>query len=306
VTTETTIDLFPLLGEAVQALSAPYANPMQQAIEQTGMQALDLWWLLAVQGDPRQPTTLDRLQRCRPYTAGAVVAAQLSGAVERGLLTADAAGGYRLSESGEHGLKQPFAAVHAALAGYAPLPADDMQRIAELLRRIVDASVAAPEPLEKLDLISSRLTDPGANGSAAARIDQYASDLLHYRDDVHQAAWRPLDVSGPAWEMFTLIWRGEANTLEELQQKLERRGHAPEEYSQFLEELTKRGWIDETASSYTATAQGRRLREQAEETTNRLFYAPWACLSESEIETLRVLLVGLRDASTEPDVGQTG
>jgi DNA-binding MarR family transcriptional regulator len=306
MTTETTIDLFPLLGEAVQALSAPYADAMRQATEQAGMEAQDLWWLLAVQGDTQQPTTLDRLQRLRPYTAGAVVAAQLSGAVERGLLAADAAGSYRLSETGLRGLKQTFAAVHAALAGYTPLPRDDMQRIVELLRRIIDASVAAPEPLEKPDLISSRLTDPGANGSAAARIDQYATDLLHYRDDVHQAAWRPLGLSGPAWEIFTFIWRGEASTLEALQQQLERRGHAQQEYSQFLEGLTKRGWIEETAGAYTATAQGRRLREQAEETTNRLFYAPWLCLSESEIETLRELLIRLRETSHEPEQEQTG
>jgi DNA-binding MarR family transcriptional regulator len=306
MTTEITIDLFPLLGEAVQALSAPYADAMQRATEQAGIEDRDLWWLLAVQGDTQQPTTLSRLRRLRPYTAGTVVAAQLSGAVERGLLTTDAAGGYRLSETGQRGLKQTFAAVHAALAGYTPLPGDELQRIAELLHRIVDASVAAPEPLEKPHLISSRLTDPTANGSAAARIDQYATDLLHYRDDVHPAAWRPLGVSGPAWEIFTLIWRGEAITLEALQQQLERRGHAPEDYSQFLEELTERGWIAETAGTYTATTQGRRLREQAEETTNRLFYAPWVCLSESEIETLRELLIRLCETSHEPEQQQTG
>jgi hypothetical protein len=192
------------------------------------------------------------------------------------------------------------------LADYTPLPRDDMQRIVELLRRIVDASAAAPEPLEKPDLRSSRLTDPGASGSAAARIDQYASDLLHYRDDVHQAAWRPLGASGPAWEIFTFIWRGEAVTLEALQQQLERRGHSPEEYGQFLGELTERGWIVETGGAYTPTAQGRRLREQAEETTNRLFYAPWVCLSESEIETLRELLIRLRETSHEPNQEQTG
>jgi hypothetical protein len=306
MTTETTIDLFPLLGEAVQALSAPYADAMQQATKRAGMEGPDLWWLLAVQGDTQQPSTLDRLQRLRPYTAGALVAAQLSGAVERGLLTTDAAGSYRLSETGQRGLKQTFAAVHAALADYTPLPRDGMQRIAELLRRIVDASVATPEPVEKPDLISSRLTDPGANGSAAARIDQYATDLLHYRDDVHQAAWRPFGVSGPAWEIFTLIWRGEGVTLEALQQQLERRGHAPEEYGQFLGELTERGWIVETAGAYTATAQGRRLREQAEETTNRVFYAPWVCLSESEIEALRELLIHLRETSHESNQERTG
>ena len=306
MTTETTIDLFPLIGETVQALSTPYADAMRQATEQAGMADRDLWWLLAVQGSAPEASTLDQLQRLVPYTARSVVAAQLAGAVERGLLSIDAAGTYRLSDAGRRGLKNTFAAVHTALADYTPLPADDMRHIAELLERIVDATVAAPEPAEKPDLLSSRLTDPGANGSAAVRIDQYATDLLHFRDDVHQAAWRPLDVSGPAWEIFTLIWRGEANTLEALEQRLERWGHTPEELSQLLEQLAERGWIAGTAGAYTPTAQGRQLREQAEETTNRLFYAPWSRLSASEIEALRQLLIRLRDMSREPVQEQTG
>jgi DNA-binding MarR family transcriptional regulator len=166
---------------------------------------------------------------------------------------------------------------------------------------VVQASLAAPEPAAKPTLLTSRHTDPGSGAAPAARIDQYLTDLLHYRDDAHQAAWQPVGVSGPAWEILTLIWRGEAQTIEELRARLERRGHTAEAYSQYLHGLIGRGWVAEQSGRFEITDAGRALREQAEETTNRLFYAPWAGLTERELEELRGLLVHLRDTAPAPE-----
>ena len=303
MTTETSVDLFTLIGETVQALSATYGGAMAAAIEQGGMVGPDWAWLFVVQG--AQPhATLDRLAQFRPYAARETLATQLAGAVGRGLLSLGANGEYELTEAGRQGLRHSFATVHAALAGYDRVPDSELQRAVELLERLVQASVAAPEPAAKPTLLSSRHTDPGSGAPPAARIDQYLTDLLHYRDDAHVAAWQSSGASGPAWEILTLIWRGEAQTVEELQARLERRGHTAEAYSQYLHGLIGRGWLAEQAGRFELTDAGRALRERAEETTDRLFYAPWACLGAGEPDELRGLLVHLRDTAPAPE--QTG
>jgi len=121
------------------------------------------------------------------------------------------------------------------------------------------------------------------------------SDLAAYRDDAHLASWQPHPIEGHAWEAFTYLWRGEAITLDGLYQKLERRGYSRDEYRQAVEDLMKRGWVAERAEGYQVTTLGKEIRQTAEETTDRYFYAPWSCLSQEETKDLRTLLIRLRD-----------
>jgi DNA-binding PadR family transcriptional regulator len=260
--------------------------------------------LFSVQGLQPQPATAVLLQPFAPYVAPETLDAQLAAAAERGFLSGDQAGGYRLTERGAQALKRSFGAVHAALADAEALPASDMRRLNELLRRLVEATLAAPEPAGKPDLLASRLTDPGAQASAAALTDQYLTDLVRYRDDAHVAAWQPYGVGGPAWEALSLIWRGEAYSVDTLAKRLERRAQPAQIYTQAIHDLVERGWIAQHGEAYRVTDRGAALRQEAEEITDRYFYAPWACLSEAEIEELRGLLARLRDrfaqASEEP------
>ncbi|HLA05806.1 MAG TPA: hypothetical protein VJ022_00055, partial [Anaerolineales bacterium] len=73
------------------------------------------------------------------------------------------------------------------------------------------------------------------------------------------------------------------------------RGITREEYAQFLQELTERGWVEENAGVHQMTAEGKRIREVAEALTDRYFFAPWGGLSESELEDLMNLATQLRD-----------
>lgn len=303
MTTITQPDLFALMGAAVQALATRYGEPLQQATEQAGLNTADWGTLLLVQGAEPHALTLDRFAQRNPYVGSARLAAQLAGAAERGLLAAGPADAYQLTERGRDALNSIFGAVHAALKDYQPLPEADLERAAELLRRLVEATVAAPEPADKQNLLSSRRTDPGPHASAAARIDQYLTDLLRFRDDAHTAAWQPLTSDGPAWELFTCIWRGEADTFAALQQRLERREHAPGTFTRALHELEASGWISQDGDVYRATATGRTLREQAEEQTDRYFYGPWNVLSVPEVDDLHELLSRLRDSAPQPDGG---
>jgi len=121
-------------------------------------------------------------------------------------------------------------------------------------------------------------------------LDQYLSDLSAYRDDAHLASWRHHGVSGQVWETLTMVWRHEVKTLDELCARLQRRGFAREDYALALQELVERGWLAQDGENYSVTARGDALRLEAEEATNRYFYAAWDCLTEAEIEDLRDLL----------------
>lgn len=306
MTTATTLDLFQLCGEAVRAISTRYNDAMQHEIDAAEIDGQD--WALAflVRGTEPHAMTPEQLRAQTPYVAHSKLTAETAGAIERGILAADAAGGLMLTQRGRDLLANSFGAVHKAMVGYAPLPEPALERLAALLLRLVEATLAAPAPADKPAIIASRRTDPGAQSAAGARIDQYLTDLMRFRDDAHQAAWRPHGVDGPSWELFTFIWRGDADTAEALAEKLARRGHSMSEIGQALAGLVQRGWLIEQAGVYHVTGQGCVLREQAEELTNRTFYAPWEQLGAGEIDELRDLLTRLRDAAHEQAGTSTG
>ena len=177
-----------------------------------------------------------------------------------------------------------------------PLPEADLLRLADLLNRLVEASLAAPEPPGRWCLRIERHYDPGTDAPVMHRLDQYLSDLLAYRDDSHLAAWQRHEVSGQAWEAFSLIHRTPALTLDELSEKLARRGYGEDDYALALQQLVKRGWIEEDRGGYWSIPEGDALQEEVEVLTNRYFYAPWGCLDEGEITALRELLAQFREA----------
>ena len=105
----------------------------------------------------------------------------------------------------------------------------------------------------------------------------------------------PYAASGHAWEALTFIWRDEASNAEELAEKLPRRSHTVEDYQEALQDLTARGWVVEESGAYGLTKKGQQVREEAEEATDRYFFAPWACLSGAEKTQLHDLLTRLKN-----------
>jgi hypothetical protein len=291
-----TSDLWPLALEAWEALGAVYGPAMARAAaEEAGLPAgVYFGWFLPALGLDPEPISAQHLAAWAPYTAPALNESRFEANVRLGLLRRGAAGEYYLTEAGRAATKCIIAAAYAAMAALQPLPAADSARLADLLRCLVAASLAAAEPPGKWRLRLSRRTDPGESAPILARIDQYLTDLNAYRDDAHLAAWQPYGVSGPAWEAFTLFWRDEATSLDELTDKLARRGHTREVYSQAAQELIGRGWVVEAADGYAVTEAGRVLRQEAEDTTDRYFYTAWACLDAREVGELRELLTRLR------------
>jgi DNA-binding MarR family transcriptional regulator len=292
-----TAGLWPIALEALQALGRHYGPEMARAAAELNLPEWYGWLLPALVLDP-ELVSAARLRLRSPYTSARWYNERLANAARQGLLALVAGTGneYRLTESGKRAAERVIGAAYAKMATLQPLPPTELERLADLLLRLVKSCLTAPEPPGKWCIHLSRRTDPGDHAAVVIRIDQYLSDLSAYRDDAHLAAWQPYPIDGHAWEAFTLLWRGEASTLDDLCQRLGRRGYSRDEYRQALEDLIQRGWVAEEAGEYRVTPTGKEIRQTAEETTDRYFYAPWSCLSQEETEDLRTLLIRLRDA----------
>ncbi|MBN1178309.1 MAG: hypothetical protein JXD18_03800 [Anaerolineae bacterium] len=280
--------------EWMQTLSADfvpfYWRDMQAAIADVGIG--NNWFALShVRGCDPQPLSLDHYCTTTPYSARQVFVDRLEGLAQLELLERVGESAYRLTDLGRRAVESIFAPAHAGLDTVTALSAAEGQRLADLLLRIVTATMEAPDPASKWAMECSRWTDPGVGASFAARIDQYITDLYHYRDDAHLAAWQPYDVSGHAWEIFTFIWRDTVATAAEMAERMAQyRGHTTADYQAALDDLAGRGWVVERDGRYELTDAGRRLREDAEAATDRHFFAGWGTLDDDELLELRDLL----------------
>jgi len=283
-------ELWTLMQETFQSLMPFYHLSMRQAIAASG--APDNWFYLSLaRGSEPEALTMERLQALAPYAAPGATAPRIEQLVEQGLLEPAAPDAYRLTDQGRAAVEGIFDAAHQCLETVQPLPAGRMERLHLLLARLVQATLDAPEPAEKWALALSRWTDPGEQAPAAARLDQYLTDLYRYRDDAHVAAWQPHDIAGHAWEALTFIWRGDAGTAAELAEQLQPyRAYSAEDYEQALADLVSRGWVVEEDGSCKLTDEGKKVREQAEADTDRHHFVGWSALSPAELAELYDLL----------------
>jgi DNA-binding MarR family transcriptional regulator len=171
-----------------------------------------------------------------------------------------------------------------------------MEKLAQLLAKLVEVILAHPIPEKKWNLEHSRITDPGEEFGNLTKVDQYLTDLNFFRDDAHVAAWVPYGVSGQLWEALTLIWRDEAKKAEDFPEPLlQYRGYTIEQYTQALNKLVDMGWLEKTEDGYQATEEGSGIRTEAEEKTDQIYYAAWKKLAEHELVEMYDLLTRLKE-----------
>ena len=214
---------------------------------------------------------------------------------ETGGIAPVGSGEYALTEKGRtamHETEHPF---YLRLGEIAALPPEELAQLETLLDKVVAACLEAPEAASKWCIGTTHRGHPKEEYGPLARIDQHLDDLSAFRDDAHLSAWQPYGVRGQVWEALTFVWRGNARTAEELAEKLSIRGYAAEAYGEALAELARRGWVETAPEGYRATEKGRALRQEAEEATDRTFFAPWACLSGTERIQLHDLLTRARN-----------
>ncbi len=287
--------LWTLATETLRAIEPFYREAMAGAIQESGAPTNWILLRLACACDP-QPITVERLQAGNSYGSPKRFAERLEQLAQAELLERVGEDAYRLTDQGRAAVKSIFDAAQAKIAPLDLLPAADMAQLNGLLYRVVEAMLAAPEPADKWSLRSSRWTDPGPDAPPFVKLDQYLTDLSSYRDDAHPAAWQPYGASGQAWEALTFIWRDQADTPEKLAELLPFRQYTAADYEAALRDLAARGWVVEESGRYKLTNQGRRIREEAEATTDRYFFAGWNALSEAELAQVHVLLTRAHEA----------
>ncbi len=278
-----------LLNETLQAYHPFYREDVLKW--QREFDIPDNWFVLnAVRAVEPNALKIGDMQPLAPYVSLERQTERYDGLVEAGCLDRDRDGSYRLNEKGRDVIEGFYRVANVGMAKTEPLPVEELNQLRGLLERILEATLDAPEPVEKLFLEISRWTDPGPDIAPSIAIDQMVTDLVCFRDDAHLAAWRSLSVDGRTWEALTFIWQGEASSAADLVEKLPFRGYSKEQYAESLQELSERGWISGEEGSYQVTEDGRRIREQAEGDTDRLYYASWSVLDDEELVQLGDLL----------------
>lgn len=231
-----------------------------------------------------------------PYAGPAQYERLLAQVTEAGLMTPKADGEYGFTEKGRAVLEEVEGAFYTRLDELSPLPDEDLAQLEGRLKQLVEACLDAEEPADKLCISLTHQGDITREHGVLAKIDQHLDDLNAFRDDAHLAAWQPYGVSGHGWEALTFVWRGDANTASALAEALPFRGHSAEDYAEALADLVGRGWVEEAAGGYRITERGAALRQEAEEATDRYFFAPWAALTGRDRMLLYDQLMRLRDS----------
>lgn len=285
--------IYGAMAEARRRAELPAPPPI--LLLRGGLAESPGWFLIqAAEFDP-EPLTVENLRVRDTYASERVVAALLELLATEGWLERDGAGAYALTEAGRATVGAILGRRRSLLADAALLPADEAGRLHALLSRLIDASLAAPEPPGTWCLAHSRRRAPQADAPILTRMLQLFEDFNAFRDDAHMAAWQPLGVAGHVWEAFALLAAGAAADAEAIAAQLRHRGYSPGEYAAALEDLAGRGWIAPgDPPAYALTEAGRAVRGEVERATDALFYAPWGALAPGELAELHGLLLRLR------------
>ena len=227
-----------------------------------------------------------------PYSTIDQFLERLPRLVELGLL--DQLGDeYALAPLGHHLLSRGEHAANDYAAGRIRLPPRDLARLASTLHDLAERQRRAPEPADKAhqNLVPRlRRFDPRQAPPFQLEYALYA--LQRARDDAHIAAWRASGFRGPAIELLSRVWSGDASTSAELVGLTQDRMR-PKDVAALLDDLERDGYVALELPVVTITDRGREARDAIERETDRLYFAPWG---EFDAEWVRDRLEALTSA----------
>ena len=281
--------LWELTRQAWSAIIAVYDPIFDRYVERNWLEPWSLGLLLAALSFEPDAISAARLAMRGPYTADDVYRSRLADLAGRGYLAEAEPGAYRLSQHGRLEVETVMRDGYQAMTEADPLGPRDAQRLVDLLLRLVRACLDSPPPPDTWSISLSYKLMPAVK-LRLPTIEQAITCLSSYRDDAHLAAWRPSGLSPTALECLTLLWREQAASLGQLFERLANRGRPLADYARSIEELRQRGYLSGLEDALLLTAAGKAFREQVEQDTDHLFYAPWGCLEESERSQMAVLL----------------
>jgi DNA-binding PadR family transcriptional regulator len=252
---------------------------------------------LIASGLAPNPITVEVYSKRSPYANPSGINNLLVDMASAGYLDQDDNGGYQLSAKGATAVSSTNDTFYSHINKVNQFPADKRDDLSALLANLVVASTEAELDNGNLCLNISFNGHPKVDPNSLAAIDQRIDDLQAFRDDAHISAWTPTGVNGHTWEVLSFVWDGEANTVEKLVERLPFRNYNAEDYTQTLNDLTQRGWIQPSGKGYKITEAGRKVREDAEAATDAHFFGPWGALTDDEFARLGELLKELKETN---------
>ena len=279
-----------------------YGYPMMdKTAEELNLDGDWFTWIAAIWLFGSQPITTAKFMKMFPYGLARLNEECFTSAARQGYLMLDKEGGYSSTEIGINVALKIWRQAGESLANLKPMPEENLQHLYNYLERLVEASLAIPQPPSHFYLSHKR--ENYRRLGTIHPLENFVvlfGELAAYRDDMHIGAWQAHQIEGHAWDMFDKIYSGESLTIDGLYAKLKRRGLSQEIYIQDLQELIERGWVSERANEYQITPAGKKVREDVEAQTERLFFAPWSCLDERDLEDLMSLATQLHDGLQNP------
>lgn len=278
-----------------------YAYPaMDKAAANLGLEPGWFSWVAAIYLFAPHPFTLAQFMRVFPYGLAQVTEARFAAAIRQGYLTAQGQGEYCATALGENvAISRVFQAANRAIAPRHRrlhlMPDEALQRLVHLLARLVGAAFATPEPPSPFIMAHKRAAYERAGmRDALEGFVARCLELEGYRDDAYITTWQAKQIEGHAWEAFDQLARDGALTFDDLHARVSGRGVPPDLHAEDVLVLIGRGWVKESAGVLHITPAGKQVRAEVETETERLFFAPWSCLNESELDELANLATQLR------------
>jgi hypothetical protein len=206
-------------------------------------------------------------------------------------------GRYQVTEQAREGVRRIIQAGDDHLMEFEPAGDFELERLVNILQRIVTANLMASEPPQKWSILN-RFRVAAGDSPLIVRTREYLMDLFAYRDDAHLSAARPhFGQAGIVWSVLGSIWSGDAVIPEAMAETMPAHGYEVEDYEVAVKAAIEIGWVEasDVPGTFRLTQTGTVLREQVESLTDEYYYRPWSALTQDELDELYNLLTKLRD-----------
>lgn len=253
-------------------------------------------WLFAIWLFGSEPITTVNFMRMFPYGLAHLNEERFASAVQHGYLVSDGQNGYFPTESGMKAAQRVWREAGDSLAHLNSMSEAQMDKFLNYLACLCDAALSAPEPPPRYFMSHKR--ENYQHFKVLYPLEIFVvlfGELAAYRDDCYVATWSAHRVEGHAWEAFDQLSQDSALTFADLHNKLRRRGVTEEVHAEDVQELIGRGWVEADSGVCQITSVGRQVRAKVEAETERLFFLPWSCLNEAELENLSHLAMQMCD-----------
>lgn len=287
--------IWSVLEDVYDILGSYGFAAMDKAATEMGLKLDWSTWLFAIWLFGSEPITTANFMRIFPYGLAPHNEEHFASAVRHGYLISDGKNGYIPTEFGMKAAHKVWREAGDSLAHLYSIPEAHMDKFLDYLARLCESAISAPEPPSHYFMSHKR--ENYQHFAVLYPLERFVvlfGELAAYRDDMYTGTWSAQLAEGHTWEVLDQLSRGDMLTFDAIHEKLGRRGVTEEVHAGDVKELVRRGWVEESSGVVQITSKGKQVRAEVEAETERLFFLPWSCLNESELDELSNLAGQLR------------